>query len=178
MEPSSASLDWAVVAQLSGSDYPHPEPPPCQLLSPHLGPIPYRPDQIIEFPYGLPAFEEQRSFLLVSLQQVPLVIFLQSVTSPELLFVTLPVTVIDPHYRLELTPEACQLLRLPAEEPVQIGRHVLCLAIVTLAHEQPPTANLLAPIVVNPAARMGIQFIQCDSGYSHQHPLYRGLEGG
>jgi flagellar assembly factor FliW len=40
-----------------------------------------------------------------------------------------------------------------------------------VAEHRSPTANLLAPIVVNLKTHRAIQAIQADSGYSHQHPL-------
>jgi len=33
------------------------------------------------------------------------------------------------------------------------------------------TANLLGPLVLNPAARLGIQLVLVDSPYSTRHPL-------
>jgi len=40
-----------------------------------------------------------------------------------------------------------------------------------VAEGKMPTANLLAPVVVNLKTRRGLQAIQVDSSYSHQHPV-------
>jgi len=55
-----------------------------------------------------------------------------------------------------------------------IGEDVLCAAIVCAARrrDEVPTANLLAPIVVNFRRQVGLQVIQASSGYSHCHPLH------
>ena len=48
---------------------------------------------------------------------------------------------------------------------------ILCLVIVTLREDRPPTANLMSPVVVNLANRRAAQVIQTETGYSHQHSL-------
>jgi flagellar assembly factor FliW len=35
-----------------------------------------------------------------------------------------------------------------------------------------PSANLLAPIVLNLRDRIGMQVIQSESGYSHRYPIF------
>jgi len=52
-----------------------------------------------------------------------------------------------------------------------IGSDVLCLAIITTGDGQPPTANLLAPIVMNLRTNVAVQAIQTETGYSHQQLL-------
>jgi flagellar assembly factor FliW len=45
------------------------------------------------------------------------------------------------------------------------------LALVALHDKFSPTANLMAPIVVNLKTRQGIQAIRQDSQYSHENPI-------
>ena len=46
-----------------------------------------------------------------------------------------------------------------------------CYFVVTIHPGAEPTANLLAPIVINWPARRGVQAIQTSTAYSHQHLL-------
>jgi flagellar assembly factor FliW len=62
-------------------------------------------------------------------------------------------------------------LALSGDRQPSIGAEVLCLAIISVAEGRLPTANLLAPVVVNLRTRVGLQAIQEESTYSHQHPL-------
>lgn len=48
---------------------------------------------------------------------------------------------------------------------------LLCLAMVTAVEDLPPTANLLAPVVVNLDNGLAVQAVRSDSVYSHKHPL-------
>lgn len=136
----------------------------------HFGSLEYSEDLPLEFPEGLPAFEEERWFLPVEREATAPFIFLQSLRRPDLAFLTLPVSTLQPSYRIELPEEDREKLGLPPAVALEIGRDVVCLAIVTVL-ENRATANLLAPIVINPAARRALQFVQADSEYRLDHPL-------
>jgi flagellar assembly factor FliW len=141
------------------------------LSSRHFGPVEYQSDAVLEFPAGLPGFEQERSFVPIEHASSKPIVFLQSLTRPELCFITLPVRVVQPDYGLAIPAEDLRTLGLAEARQPEIGAEVLCLAIVSVAEGKLPTANLLAPIVVNLRTRRGVQAIQEDSAYSHQHPL-------
>lgn len=134
--------------------------------------IEYPEASLYEFPNGLPGFENERAFVFLNRPDSHPLMFMQSVLTPDLCFILLPILAVDAQYRLSLDEEALSALQLPEACQPQIGKDVLCAAIVC-AHGQgePPTANLLAPIVVNLRDRIGIQAIQAQSAYSHRHPL-------
>ena len=91
---------------------------------------------------------------------------MQSLSSPWLCFVLLPILTIAPEYRLELSSEDLRRLDLPADRQPVIGHDVLCAAIICTDQEEGHTANLLAPLVVNLRSRRGLQTIQMEGGYS------------
>lgn len=95
-------------------------------------------------------------------------VFIQSLSTPGLCFVALPVLGIDPAYRLELSKQ--DLAALGFESQPVIGTDVLCLALITIT-ETNTTANLLAPLVVNIKTGRSVQAIDPESRYSHQHSL-------
>jgi flagellar assembly factor FliW len=136
----------------------------------HFGRIPYETNAPFHFPCGLPGFEHARSFLPLSFPDRQPLIFLQSLEDPGLCFVTLPVLAADPGYRLGVSPEDLAVIGMPARAQPGIGTDVLCLAVLSL-REEGPTANLLAPIVVNVRNRRCVQAIAPGGGYSHQHAL-------
>lgn len=137
----------------------------------HFGDIEYRDDAVLEFPAGLPGFEQEKRFLPIEHPAAKPIIFLQSLGSPGLCFITLPARVLAPDFSLAFSPEDLHLLSFADDARPEIGRDVLCLAIVSVSEGKPPTANLLAPLVVNVVNRRGVQAIQAESGYSHQHPV-------
>jgi flagellar assembly factor FliW len=132
--------------------------------------IEYRENSTVDFPYGLPGFEERSRFVALTFPDSEPLVFLQSLDDGRLCFVTLPVLSIDRHYRLELGEEDLARLGLAPEQQPRIGQEVACLAVLTL-QESGPTANLLAPIVINIGNLKAVQAIMPESGYSHQHVL-------
>ena len=136
-----------------------------------FGSLDYEEDAVVEFPAGLPGFADERRFLLIEQPAHRPLAFLQSVTRPELCFVTLPVRSIAADYQLKVSPEDLSLIGLdPAGHPV-ISEQVLCLAILCLRRDQPPTANLLGPVVINRVARRAVQAVRDDMVYSAYYPL-------
>lgn len=133
--------------------------------------IEYREQDVLEFPAGLPGFEQERAFLPVELPGARPLILFQSLTTPGLCFMTLPVLTVDPSYRLSLSPEDLSILGFAEDRQPRIGSDVLCVAIVTVSEREPPTVNLLAPLVISLTTHAGVQAIQAESGYSHQHEL-------
>jgi flagellar assembly factor FliW len=137
----------------------------------HFGALEYQPEALVEFPAGLYAFEDQTKFVVVEQPATAPIVFLQSIDTPGLSFMTLPVQIIDPAYRLVLSEEDIQMLGFPAGYSPEIGRDLVCLVLVTGAPGLPVTCNLLSPVIISHGSRRGLQVIQFDSGYSHQHPV-------
>ncbi len=135
-----------------------------------FGPIEYEAESAIEFPAGLPGFEERRRFVAVQRPGADPLVFLQSLDDPGLCFVTLPALAVDPKYRLRLDGEDLERLGFSSGRQPRIGPDVLCLAVLSI-RAAGPTANLLAPVVVNVENLKAVQAVMPDSGYSHQHAL-------
>lgn len=142
--------------------------PVCQ--STNLGDVYYEPQAVIEFPRGLPGFDERRRFVALQLAGREPLVFLQSLEDAGLCFLTLPARAVEPAYQLEMTTEDCELLELPAAHPPVIGKDVMCLAVVAV-RESETTANLLAPLVVNLGNRRAVQAVAPEPRYSHRHRL-------
>ena len=125
----------------------------------------------VAFSAGLPAFENCRRFLPMEQADRRPFVFLQSLDEPSLCFITLPVAGIDPGYKLKMSAQDLESTGL--EGPPSTGTGVLCLAVVSFQTSAIPTANLLAPIVVNYGTRRAVQAVRDDSAYSCCHPLVR-----
>ena len=136
----------------------------------NFGLVAYEPGSVLDFPRGLPGFEERRQFLALQFDHSKPLVFLQSLDDPGLCFITLPVHAADPEYRLEVSAEDRELVGLPLTSALRLGQEVLCLAVLSL-QESGPTANLLAPLVVNVNNLKAVQAIAPESHYSHQHAL-------
>ena len=134
------------------------------------GDIQYEPHQVLRVPGGLFGFPEEKNFLLLELPSSRPLVFIQSVRSQNLCFISLPVQIVDPAYELSLRPQDVLALGYPQDAPPVMGKHLLCLAILTIGERRAATANLAAPLVVDIAAHCGIQAI-VTSPYSPRHQL-------
>jgi flagellar assembly factor FliW len=137
----------------------------------YFGTLPCSEESVFDFPQGLPAFEEEKSFALITPSEGAPLVFLQSMARPGLCFAALPVLVADRGYQLGIAPEDLEELGLDAGCQPALGSEVIVLALLSLRGEFRATANLMAPVVLQVATRRGLQAIRRDSRYSHEHPV-------
>jgi flagellar assembly factor FliW len=143
----------------------------AEIVTQHFGSLAYDENAVLDFPAGLPGFENQTRFALLQPASSAPVVFLQSLSVPSLCFLAAPVDSIDAGYELSVTSEDLRLLGLNEERPPRLGVEILCLVILTAPENGSLTANLLAPVVIEIRTGRAIQAVRVDSRYSHQHPL-------
>jgi flagellar assembly factor FliW len=142
-----------------------------------FGTVRFHEHEVIEFPAGLPGFEQEHRFLLIeAAESVPLK-FLQSVTAPQLSFVCAPLSLVAPCYEMALARQDRDLLAMPSDAmlqaPVFEQAAVLeWLVILCFARPDEPTANLLGPVVIRRDVGLGVQSIREDARYSARQPLF------
>ena len=141
------------------------------LLTKYFGHVEYREDDVLQFQAGLPGFEAQSQFLAIEPPADAPLTYLQSVRLPGLCFLALPMQTVDPGYQLAIAQEDLELLGLQTGRQPRMGEEVRCLAVIVVAESGQISANLLAPVVINPVNRRGVQAVRMDTLYSHQHPL-------
>lgn len=145
--------------------------PSCETT--HFGRLEYAPPSTLDFTEGLPGFESERQFVVVQQPHSNPLVFLQSIETPSLCFPALPVRVVDPGYQPRISDTDRELLGFDGQPA--IADDALILALISV-HEEEPTANLLAPIVVNLGTRAAAQCVDPDMRYSHRQPLIPVLE--
>ncbi len=80
----------------------------------YFGTLPCAEESVFEFPVGLPAFEDEKAFVLIETAQSAPLVFLQSLTRATLCFLAFPIQVVDPEYALSVAPEDLEALDLGA----------------------------------------------------------------
>ena len=137
----------------------------------YFGELAYSEANVIHFERGLPGFEHERDFVSIAREDCQPLIFLQSLATEKLCFVTLPVPPIYPGYDLDPQAEDLDALGLPPGTRPAIGSEFACLAIVSVNEDGPATANLLAPVVIHVPGRRAAQVIQSNPDYLLHHPI-------
>ena len=139
----------------------------------HLGRIPVDEGLAIEFPVGLPAFESERRFVAIDHPRTSPLVLLQSMCTPALCFLALPVLTVDPGYQLRMSVEDLQILGLEESNGVSSGGGLTVLALVVIGADATVTANLMSPVVINRQNRRAVQAVRYDDAYAHNHAVAR-----
>lgn len=135
----------------------------------YFGRAEYPETAVIKFPLGLPGFEHLTDFVCMEQASLRPLAYLQSLSEPDICFLTLPARAIEPSYDVEVNDVESRLLKLGST--ASIGQNIACLAILCTGPDRMATANLVAPVVINIAERIGLQIMQTRSDYDYAHPL-------
>ena len=133
----------------------------------YFGELEIDESQIIHFEHGIPGFEEEKQFILQSIEEDSGFQVLQSVQTPELTFIVVNPYAVVIGYSFDLDEATVHALRLQEEKDVAV------LAIVTLKETlAKSTVNLKAPVIVNTKNNHAKQVILNDDVYAIRHPLF------
>lgn len=128
---------------------------------------------IIHFQHGLPGFEEERQFILLSISNDSIYQVLQSINTKEIAFIVASPFITIKHYNFELDEATVESLQINDE------REVAVLGIVTLKETlASSTINLKAPIVLNTTNKQAKQVILDNSTFTIHQPLINPKEEG
>lgn len=139
----------------------------------HFGRLEYAAAATLHFTEGIPGFESQHRFVVIQQPQHHPLVFLQSLDTPDLCLPALPAQVVEPGYHPCISDIDLELLGFSSQP--RIGEEAIVLALIAI-HEENPTANLLAPIIINLSTRAAAQCIDAELRYSHRHHLVDALE--
>jgi flagellar assembly factor FliW len=136
------------------------------LTSTRFGELEVDEDDIIQFPVGIPGFEDKHHWILVG-DDNNAIMWMHSTEDGGL---ALPVTTPDSvksDYNAQIPRESLEPIGDVREGDVAI------LIVVTIPPERPwdMTANLKAPIVVNKGNRVAMQTIALNDDYDFRYPV-------
>jgi flagellar assembly factor FliW len=120
---------------------------------------------VLVFAEGLPGFEQNRRFVLLSSDELAPLHVLHAVDGNAASFLAVDPRTVLPTYRTVLSAGDTQ--KLGANE----GTPLVWLALVAVDPEKGPSVNLRAPIVINPARMTGYQVMPHNSLYPLRQPL-------
>ena len=115
----------------------------------------------------LPGFPHHRDYVLVAADATGLLRWLQSVDPQGPRFLVVPPASFVPDYAPRLP--GTLLTELALEDRAVAELH--CLVTVPDGDVRAATANLRAPLVMNPATGRGRQVVLTEGGYPIRHPL-------
>jgi flagellar assembly factor FliW len=120
---------------------------------------------VVRFPEGLPGFEGVHDWQVVVHQDALPFFWIQAIPSSSISLLIVDPKVIAPNYAVTFSKSELARIGLSPGEP-----HV-AFVVVTLRPEG-ATANLRAPLVINPARMIGAQVILDDAEWPLRRPVF------
>ncbi|WP_149203372.1 flagellar assembly protein FliW [Actinotalea subterranea] len=121
---------------------------------------------VLEFLSPPPGLRDLRRFTLTALDELGLLFALRAVDEPETRLFLVPPRIYFPDYEPHLDPS------VRADLEVADGADTVLLVVVHPGQDgRPPTANLLAPVVVDPASGRAVQVVLDGDEWPLRAPL-------
>ena len=127
------------------------------------------PVQALAFAEPMPGFPGHRDYVLVAADPSGRVYWLQSVAPDGPRFLAVPAAPYFPDYAPALPPAVCAELGLDDAGDADL----FCVVTVPDGDVAAATANLRAPVVVNPATQQARQVVLSDGAHPIRRPLRR-----
>lgn len=134
-----------------------------------FGEIAIQADEIINMPFGMPGFSDQKQFVLLEHKKDSPFQWYQSIQDPSLAFVITDPFLFKPDYAVDMHKILKELSWDRDVDEDQLKLYV----IVNIPPGSPEntTANFIGPVLMNRATREAVQVIIPDSSYTHKFPL-------
>lgn len=133
-----------------------------------FGELEYEEQDIVYFPAGIPAFENEHRFIIIPGEEGTPFFFLQSLGKPELCLIITQPFIFFPNYTIEINDEDQKMLDCQGDK-----EKLLIYVVLTIPEDfKQSTANLLAPIIINHEKRIGMQYIAVNSKYNTRHYIF------
>lgn len=132
--------------------------------------------QVVEFVEPIPGFPDERTFSLAPLGEDAVLFVLRSLRTPRLRFVVMPPAAFFPDYQPAVDAQDVAALgdlagRVTGDGEPEVELQVLVIVSVTDSITD-ATANLLAPIVLDPASGRAMQVVLNDARLPLRAPLF------
>lgn len=137
-----------------------------------FGEIDVNEEQIIQFPNGIPGFEQEKEFVLLDINEEGTYSSLQSVNNAGVALVVSNPYLFFSDYEFDLDHNTVNLLNIDSHEDVMV------LSVLTIKDPfKETTANLQAPIIINHKKNKAKQLILNDTNYQTKEPIFANGKG-
>lgn len=135
----------------------------------YLGELEIKDEDVLEFPKGLPGFEDRRKFVLLGIEGNEHFTVLQDIEEEFISFLLVNPWDFYSDYDIEIKNDSLKVIGIEPDEEDSIDVY----NIITLGKSlDESTCNLLAPIIINGEDKKGRQVILNDSPYMTKHKLF------
>lgn len=126
-------------------------------------------DDVIEFPEGVPGFERHQRFAMIVDQKLAPFCWLQSLHDPLVGFLVIEAALLVTDYAFDISDPDAEALQLADPSEARV------LSILVVPEDvRAMTANLQAPLILNPEKRIAKQVILTDERFPLRYPVFDG----
>lgn len=137
-----------------------------QIKTAYFGEVEIEESSIIEFPEGVPAFEELKKFTILDTEEELPFRWLQSIDREEIAFIMINPFLFKSDYEIKLSDMVIEKLKISSEEDVMIYT-----IVVIPENMEDVTANLVAPVIINIREKLGKQVVLENVDYHTKHKI-------
>lgn len=123
-------------------------------------------NNIIDFKYGIPGFEQETKFIILELFEGSAYKVLQSIQHSYVAFIMVDPWMFESSYEFDLKQSVIEQLQIKTPQQLEIY------SIMTISNDfSKSTINLLAPIIIHRDENMGMQFVLEGTSYTTKYPI-------
>ncbi len=134
-----------------------------------LGELEFDDNMSIRFSQGIPGFENEKQFILIPMEVKSPFFYLQSISNENLCLLLADPFVFFPDYEIDIDDLEMQKLDFDNEK----SQLAIYLVLSVPEDFKQTTANLRAPILINPDKCTGMQYISNKTVYTTRHKIFR-----
>ena len=131
-----------------------------------FGELNVSPEDIIAMPEGIIGFSNVNQYVILDFHTGidTALKWFQAINCPELAFVLIDPYTFTPDYKVNITDEEMDFLKVKSPDVIRV------MAIVSIPNDPHNiTANLLGPVLINPENRLAMQVALNDTEYTTSH---------
>jgi len=138
-----------------------------EILTSRFGKISFSSKEVYNFSKGIYGFPQEKRYLFLKLKEYEPFLWFQSIEKPELAIPLVDPTLFFPDYKIDILESELEELKATDLKRLEVYVIVTLTSMIEKAQ-----ANLLAPIMINPAKKLGKQVVLKKSDYKIQHSIF------
>ncbi len=142
-----------------------------EILTSRFGKISFSSKEVYYFSKGIYGFPQEKRYLFLKLKEYDPFLWFQSIEKPELAIPLVDPFLFFPDYKIDILESELEELKATDLKRLEVYVIVTLTSMIEKAQ-----ANLLAPIMINPAKKLGKQVVLKKSDYKIQHSIFCELE--
>jgi flagellar assembly factor FliW len=138
-----------------------------EILTSRFGKISFSSKEVYYFSKGIYGFPQENKYVFLKLKEFEPFLWLQSVEKPDLAILLIDPLIFLRDYKPEIPKKELEDIEI-----LDLKKSEIYVTVTPSGKLEQSTLNLLAPIIINPAKKLGKQVVLKSSDYRIQHSIF------